>query len=341
VSVTRFLDSVIRYWWLWFLPVIATGVMAAAIINTRTPQYDVQMTLWVERLTYLDPSSAYSWVSPAQAQVDIFRQLLGSRAFIVKVAEKTALAPHTTSETGQDYLEEQFNKRLWIGTRGSQLVEITYRTTDPAIGPAVLEALLEVATQYTTASTREQAKIATQFYSALLPQREKDYLESSAALRDYLAQRGGAPEPQLGERSLEQLELTELRRREELARKRYEDTIQILDSVRLQASALETAQQRGFRVVDAPYVPKSSVSLRRELVLPVAMTFGATAAIALGIPLLLTVLDRSLRTPAQVLAAFELPTLGRVPWQGRLRRLAATRRGAGRSMALQSLLDGR
>lgn len=339
--IVRYFETAWRMWWVWILAMLLPLGTAYVLLGVQPTQYDTQTTIWVEQSNYLDlPNASNAWTTPAQTQAEVFRQLVSTRAFLSKIVEGTSLEPFAADEKGRDYLEEQFLRRLKVTTRGTQLVEITYRTDDPQLGVTVLNSLIKVATAYITASTQEQARIAQQFYSAQLPQRERELLDATSALREYATKNTPLPgERPIGDRLLEQIELGDLRRREELARKRYEDTVNNLDRVKIQAGAIETFQKRGFRIVDQPFAPTRPASLRRELLLPLGVAVAVGGLLSLGLTLFMTWTDRSL-TRDRVASATGLSSLGSIPSYRRYRRRADPRRVTAQALTLRPAAAG-
>lgn len=330
--MTRYLEQALRRWWLWLLPLVLPAVVVGGLYAVRTPQYDVSVTIWAERALYLSVPGDNPWVTPAQMQVNLLSELLRTRAFLVRVAKDTPLQAYTTSESGRDFLEEYFARRLWVSARGSQVIDITFRTAQPELGIAVLNSLIAAYTEHVTLSGQEQARTAMEFYQGLLPEREQEFVKSSDALRNFLLSLPPRPtdDQATAERVLERAQLVELQRREDLARRRYEDTLSTLERIQLQENARETAQARGFRIIDPPVAPTQPISIRREFIMPLA----ATAAVGLGLPVLVTILttwlDASLRSRRDVQHRLGLMTLGGLP------RYRAQRR-AGQAAQIRSL----
>jgi hypothetical protein len=133
-------------------------------------------------------------------------------------------------------------------------------------------------------------------------------------VRDYLANnlRSDIDTP-IGDRLREEGELAELRRRQELARTRYDDTVSKLEQVQLQASAEATAQERGFRIIDPPAMPSESVRQRRALFLPIGLAVAGSLALAIGVTFLRTWFDPTMRSSADVTRLTGLATLGSLP----------------------------
>ena len=322
--MTRYVDRALRLWWLWLLPILLTPLVTVAIIKLRPVEYDVQTVIWAERLTYFATSDENRWTTQAQIQANLLGELLQTRTFVMHIAKATNLIGPTPSERDQELMEEYFRKRLRVTVRGAQSLEITFATSEPALGVAVLQALIEGFQDTMARSLQEQASLAIEFYSRQLPEREKELLAADAGVRDFLANdvRSGIDLP-TSERLLEQSRLSDLRRQQEIARKRYDDTVSRLEQVQMQAAARATAQQTGFRVLDPPSAPAEPVNLRRALLLPVGGVLALTLGLALAATLVPTWLDRTMRTAADIERLTDLPALGTIP-RYRRRQKAAT-----------------
>lgn len=333
--MTCYLETTCRLWWLWLLPVLLPALTGAAVYTLQPPQFDAQTTIWVEKATYLELPDDNRWISPAQAQANLLGELLGTRTFLMRVAEQTELSPYTTTEAGRDYLTEYFAKRLSVAARGSHALNVTFRTPQPALGVAVLGAIVNVFTDEVTTNAREQAKIAYDFYSRQLPDREKELVAANAAVRDFLlANPQAAGAPATGNQLLAQTQFEDLRRTQDLARKRYDDTVGALERIQLQAGASDTARANGFRVIDPPAVPIRPASGRKDLLLPIGLALALALAACIGGVLAVSWLDRTLRSPAEARRRLGLPILGALPHR-RGRQQTAARR-----LALRPALPG-
>ena len=328
--MVRYLEASVQRWWLWLLPVILPLTTAGGLYLFSSPEYETRVTIWVDRATYLNLPNENSWQTPADLQVNLLRQLLQTRSFVMRVASETELQPYTTTDEGRAFLEEYFAKRLLVWPSGSQLISITFRTSQPALGVSILDALVRVFGEEVTTGTREQAQVAMDFYAAQLPKREEAFLASSQAVRDFLSANGGtldarwgAAEPtESANRYLVEAQLAELQRLQDLARQRYEDTVNNLERVQLQASARETAQERGFRVIDPPGAPLQPKRSLRTLLLAPALLGAIGLAIALAVPWLSLVLDPTIRYRSEVPGRLGHHLLGTVPTY-QVRKLSA------------------
>lgn len=316
--IERLLDTLFRHKLLILLPPVVIVVIVAPIALLTTPSYyEANAGIWVDRPTWLnvqvDETTRY--LTPNAAQAVQLNELLRTRAFLVDVANRTALAPLTGSTFGQDRAAQVILSSVGVASPGNHLLVIGARSSSPELAYQLVNAVFEAFRDKATSDRLGQAELAISFYESRVKTAEEDAAKSGDMLRRYVASNprisavdapGGsaarlglpaaATDPQLGQ----------LMRRVDTDQREVERLNAALEQARLDVSASLEGQELGFQMLDAPQVPLSPIRERRK-----ALLYPA-AGLLLGVILSVTLLTLLVATDVAARSESDLAVRARV-----------------------------
>jgi uncharacterized protein involved in exopolysaccharide biosynthesis len=324
--IERFLEALFRYKWLILAPPILIPLIVGPIAVLRSPvYYDSWAGIWVDRPTYLSYNDDWNqYITPAQNQSGRLAELLRTRAFLVDLASRTALAPLADTPQGDEAIRRFVGRGVAMYPNGSNLLVLRFRAQSPQLSFQMLNALLDTYKEKAVSDRISQAGLAMSFYEGRLQTAEESYSKANEGLRRYVAanprlsmidpDRGAAATTasRLGlPASAIDPQLAEHLRRVELEQSNMERARASLEQARLDATASLEGQELGFQVVDPPLVPEAPTQERRKaLVYPAAGLLVGMGLSAVTLVLLVAA-DRTVRSESDLMATARM--LGTLP----------------------------
>ncbi len=322
--ISRILEAIFRHPFLVLLPPMLIPLIVGPIALALTPPYyESWAGIWVDRPTYLTYNDGWNqYITPAQNQLGRLDELLRTRAFLVDVAKRTALAPLVGSQRGEQQIQKIISRGLAANVSGGNLLVIRFRSPNAQLSQQVLSAVIDAFKDKTATDRVDQASIAVSFYQSRLQDAEKSLAKANDAVRSYVAANprllslgadGGATaaarlglpttaiDPTLGD----------LLRQVDLQQQDVERLRTSLETARLDASAALEGQELGFQIVDPPQLPTDLIRSRRKMLIYPAAGLIVGLGISASLVVVLVAGDRSIRSEAELPAG--LRVIGVVP----------------------------
>lgn len=321
--VLRLLESAFRRWFLWLIPVVLMAAFAGVRFFTATPVYISLAAVYINKQSLLASLSSvredgFSWVTPAQATVDEFAELLKTDAFMRSVVQLTDLEEkmHEGSRAVADTLIEA-REAVWVQTLGKNLLMVGAAHERPGVAQQLAAATIEVYIRWKINTDLEESTAALRFLEELAERYRVDMEAAEEELRAFLESH---PTPVRGDRPAgEEVEVERLQRALDIAVGRYTKALDDLESTQLAGAVAESKVRETYLLLDAARLPhspqrsKKSALIESAVFVVVGLFFGVVGVVGAAL------LDRTIRFPEDVRIALELPVLGVIPAGGRSR----------------------
>jgi uncharacterized protein involved in exopolysaccharide biosynthesis len=330
----RYLDTLFRHRLLFISPTVLLVVLASGWVALQPPTYDATVRLWVERQQLVPNPNDNPYISPAQQQVSVISELLGTRYFCLKVGQRSKLnqflgspsgaRPNlsrqlladlglaSTTESGlsgaalDDAVVDQVS-RAYVYDSGPQVVTIVFRGSDPVEAANVAQAIADQFTDETLAGQRTQVSAEVDFYTGQLKQAQAQLAAADTAIDEYLT-----AHPEQTSSAIPDARLTQLKRTDDQARQRVSDLQAKLDQASLDNEALLRPDTSGVRVLDYA-APPAQNSIKRLLLEAGAVSLLLGLLVMFLGVLVVTLLDSTIRRPDEVEQFLDLRPVGSVP----------------------------
>lgn len=315
--ILRLTESFFRNRGLYQLPVVLMIVLAGLYVLFAPRVYVSSGTLYVQEGSLLSSLAGSGgggswWITPAQAAVSEFNELMGTDAFVRSVVHKTALEATITSDPSlTDEAIWEVRQSVSFSAVGDNLIRFSGTFGDPIIAQQIAQATIDTYLQWKLNTDQRESVVAQEFFAKQIEPFQQELAQAQTELRAFLE---AHPEPVRGNRPTDEaLALDQLRGRVSQAIDRIENARTRSDDARLAQSIAESEVYQKYRVVDAPQLPvKPTLGIRgvlMNIVIFVAVgVFLSVIGIAGG-----AVLDRSLRFPLDVRHSLSLPVLAMMP----------------------------
>ncbi len=315
--VRRLLESYFRHRFLWLVPVAVMAVLAGVQFFTATPACISLAAVYVNKESLLASLTSireegFSLVTPAQATVDEFKELLQTNTFLRAVVQLTDLeeqmdqGPRAVAQT----LAEAHDA-VWVQTLGKNLIMVGAAHQRPEVAQQLAAATTEVYIQWKINSKREESMTAVKFFDELLETYEAELEAARDELRRYVE---AHPTPVRGDRpASEEMKIEWLRAAVNLVATRYANALNDQESARLAVAVADSEIRRTYMILDAPSLPLSPQQSKKELLMT-DVIFGVVGVMLSVMGVVgSALLDRSVRFPADVYHLLELPLLATIP----------------------------
>lgn len=315
--ILRLLESYFRHRWLYLLPVVLMAVIAVFVFVNATPSYISSSILYVQKESLLASLTSvredgFSWVTPADATVDEFNELLATDAFIRAVVQQTDLeAEMETQEDVGDTIDE-VRDAVWIQTLGkNNLVMVGAAHEQAVVAPQIVEATINSYIQWKINNDREESVAAQTFFVELIEGHQAALELAREEMRTYLV---GHPEPIRGQRpQTEQLDISRLQNAIDLADQRLATALEKEENARLASAQAESDARQTYFVIDAATLPdKPAASKMDALITSLVFVVVGVGLMVVGV-IGAALIDRTFRFSIDVRHGIELPVLALVP----------------------------
>jgi uncharacterized protein involved in exopolysaccharide biosynthesis len=166
--VTRYIETFFRHKVLLLAPLVLTLLLGAWYVKSQPTTYSTSMKVWFDNQLpnpgYLDPDGTRGPAPASQAQT-LLTQLLSTRDFLVKAAERGPQADFIRSQADPTAAENKVAGALGSAVTayaiGPQVLSVSMTSPDPNLAPKQLGAVVDEYLDYvkTLRSARVQAVI--------------------------------------------------------------------------------------------------------------------------------------------------------------------------------------
>ncbi|MEO5722918.1 MAG: hypothetical protein ABIQ39_06605 [Ilumatobacteraceae bacterium] len=293
-------ENLFRRWPLFIVPALLLLGLGVYRAKDLPKKYESVGTINVASTTAISQinsinSPSFGYETPSSKTARDINQRLGSQAFAESVADGAGLK--TIIASGGLTLN-QMRSYLSASSSGDNVLRISATTDYPDLSEKLASSLittyvayvLDVETsQYTAAATFIQGNLTTYQTAAAAAQKKLD---------DYIAQH---PSPAIGGRPDDQaLTIQRLSSALDTAQKQVVDTQSKLDTANLAVKQSQVDITQRLQVIDQPKLPSSPQPIMKKRVLLVGIFLIIGLLVAGGALLVVAVLDRTVRTSADL-----------------------------------------
>ncbi|MEM8707037.1 MAG: hypothetical protein AAGE98_11320 [Actinomycetota bacterium] len=297
----RLLDNLFRHPIRYLVPVILLGAYGAATLPSDD-EYSSTGVVFVEDASFLSSvtnvgGADFTFGSPADVAVEQLFGLLGTDTFASDVLRRIEGA-----EPGTTYSEDVlffFRTGIGVGSRPGSLLEVTGSSADPATAQASAQGVIDAYVAWQIEADLAQSQSAEAFLLAVADERLAELDAAQEALRAFLLLN---PDPIDGSTrpTSEQVTLGALEDEVEASRTRYEAALDNVETAQLAISQTEVDTRVNLRVVDSPALPLAPESRTVSNAIQVLLFMILGAGASLGVLLMTTFTDTSVRFPAEI-----------------------------------------
>lgn len=313
----RLLESYFRHPFLYLLPILLMiGAGGYVFVNTEAV-YISKGVLYVQKESLLSTLTSvrddgFSWVTPADATVDEFKELLETDAFVIAAMEETEWESTRMPDESFDDVVDKLRDAVWVEALGKNNLVLIGATHDtPQIAQQSVEAVTNTYLQWKINADRQDSVAAQLFLVDLIEEHQAQVEEARAAMRAYLEEH---PEPLRGNRpDTEELDISDLQSALDLAESRLNEALKKEENARLATNQAESDVGQTYLVIDPPTLPdKPDLSTAEALTGPITLVVVGTIFSILGV-IGAALIDRTFRFPIDVRHGLDLPVLAQVP----------------------------
>jgi capsular polysaccharide biosynthesis protein len=287
--MTRFLVKLVKYWYLYLIPILLIPTAATLYGLKKETVYESNATIYVQTNTFLkDFQSAddNSFATKAQNVSDAMGQLLQTETFLVSVARDTSLKNvyDLGSSADQDAVAARIAGNITVSannTRNIVFVTAADRASAP-VGPQVAKELAgAVITEFVAFYANQELATLTQaqdFYGKQLDDITAKVADDTKKVSDYQKQH---PEVNTlaGENDPAYVELKTQREADQATQKSAQSNA---DVVAQAMEAAKTGTSYDVKPLDPPTLPKSAtVKISKVVVYPIGALVALLALLAL------------------------------------------------------------
>lgn len=309
----RLLDTFFRRPLLYVVPFLLLALLGAYSVAGQKTQYQSGGVLLVEDRTYLSSltqvrGTDQAWPSAAAATARQLHSLLQTDAFVGAVVGASGLVDAQSLNP-----EILADVRASIGAweSGDNLFHVAATREEPQVAQALADATIETFLQWQIDADVSQSTAAAGFISPLTEQYRQELEAARGELEQYLADN---PAPARGDRpDAEQLAINTLTEEVDKANARFTDAFAKEEQARLATDQVESDVRNRLQIVDAPEMPTQPIGRMRDSVVTLAAFMAVGVILSLATIVIGTVVDRSLRFPAEIQRQINLDVLAVLP----------------------------
>lgn len=306
-AMKRYLETFLRYWFLISLPVVVLPVTVFALFGHGARMYAVTTNV------YANPTSVQAYIyqdqysTPAQNVANHLSQLVQLSSFDQEVVNR-ARPPKGYSREAS--LAQVASVRATPA--GSNVVNISYLSSDPSFGTRVVKSFLAVASQETLAFDRKQNVKNVAALASALRAAGAQLKTASNNLKSYTTSHGIAP-TDLVSASQADPTLGTLFQQVQNDQTQYQSAREQLTAAGVQQETYKSAAILDiFQNVDPVTVYPQSYRKTEIKNVAIALLLGLLLGGAFLV--LKTAMDRSLRSADEVPQLLGLPVLVNIPY---------------------------
>lgn len=312
--VLRLIDNIFRRPIRYLLPIVLLGFIGYATASTidyyrSTGTVAVSETTFLASLTEARGDDRFTFNTASQVAATEIQGLLGTEAFTASVLNVANDDPD-----GGPYAAETLNalrSSIGVSPSSNNFLQISSETTTPEASQSLVNAVISSFVQWQIDADIAQSNIAEQFFRDLAAALALQVDSARARLELFLLEN---PDPVTGDRPTTELfELNELQSEVESATNRWEAALDNQRQAELATIQTETDIRQGFVTVDPPNLPLEPVSRRTTLLIRMILFGIIGVGISVAVALITTVVDTSVRFPAEIRERLGMDILAVVP----------------------------
>lgn len=339
----RYLETMFRHKAVFLIPIIALPLLTLLVTSYTERRFTVRATVWVEGTSILPSNELVGNASGARVindrlstmafvvevrdrsgltdailagewpQVTRLQRRLDSNSLLRRLGEILGLAPPSSVDEALDMGLAAIFRSVNARPVGKNLIVISYKGSEPALGQRLIEETLSIHQEETLATRLRESDAGVEYLTRELNTQEDRLIASGEELTRFDDE---LPPPPLGlARPPDELkELRRLQQAQALNETRYLSALNRLEDLRLRSDASISTTDLRFRVIDPPVagdgsstVPKRKMAMMGFLGLTLGIMFGTVAIV------LITWRDGMVRTRADVEYAVDTPSIIDVP----------------------------
>ena len=308
----KLIETIFRRLWVLALPLILVPILVV-VLTAKPAVYVSRASVWVTNpIGDARPTlgQANPYLSPAQNQVQVLNDLLGTESFRSAVAVRAGLVRETSP--ARDIRYAAANMSIAVFPAGANVVGITAsRAENAEEAKAIVAAVVESYQARSAAEGQRGAEVTAQYYTQQLVVAQQTLNQRKEALTAYLRANPKAADSS-SSASLD-INYRALVTQVEQQSRVVDGLTQSLQDVGLRVASAPENERASFNVQDPASLPTSPlpVAITKRLGLPIAgLFFGLLISCAYAFIKFRT--DHTIRTSAD-LADVAVPLLGSVP----------------------------
>lgn len=275
----------------WRLLISALIVFGAAILGLSLTKggYTSSATVWVEKPLYLPDQTDQlnRYLSAATIQANALNELLGTRRFVLGIAEGAGIPMNTTSEEGR--VIDDIQKKLNVDAAGTHLIRLSYTGDKPTYTQVIISQTIASFVAEMDTSKTNQIDIAKKVLTDQLSDAAGAVTKSRDALNKYLQNNPGVG---AAGASLDPT-LTDLQKQYDDDRTRYSDLTAQIEQLNTSAQSNSSAF---FRVIDSPTKAEPYKSTSKDLIRNALIAVVLSLLTMVGVTLVGTWTDSAIYT---------------------------------------------
>lgn len=294
----KYIEALFRYWPRFAALCVGLPLVAGAGALYMFQGKDGSAQLWVDTPSYIgNIQTASGWnqyLTPAQNTVDSLTQLIATSSFYSRLGQALVDSGTVTSDSEKYQVLGDVRGTLVATATGSHLVSLKVECRTANICVQVLTTTIALHRQWLIDTEKQQADVATQFYTAQLDQAKQ---RQQAAIDAYNAYVAAHPAP-AGQPRLTDPQLDHLTNNVQQAQIDVNNLQDKLQGVQFSNDAAAEIDQTALRVVDFPQTSGGRFTSQTKKMAVIA----ALAASVPGIVYLVFLgwIDRSARNPKEI-----------------------------------------
>ena len=329
----RYLETFYRHRLLLLTPVVLALVasIGTVLLQPRVYESSAKLLFYGSSMDVAPAGSPYSYLTAADQQAGVLRELITTRSFATSVGQRGPLADYLlqqpassgglsglihkflgqggSSPSVDDLVYSELNQKVSVVAAPPQLVSVTFQARDPAVAAGTVKAIIDQFSDEVLQSRKVQAQAVVDFFTTQLTEQDGQVAAADGAVTRYLAAHPSA-------RTAQDPALIALQHTADLARQRYQSLSLQLDQARLDLAAQNQSGGAGFRLIDPASTPTQPLSLRVTALRSLLGGLAGGLIVAALALLVLTAADTSLRRPDDVTKALGLRLAGSIPRLG-------------------------
>lgn len=310
----RYLDTLFRHWVVAFIPVLVLPVAGVGLALKNRGNATATANVWVNQVSTKQLGYADPLATPASNTAAALTQLLQTESFDMLVARDSPLYWNTVAfkPNRNGLVVTDLSKNVVIGSKGPELVSISYSSKYPAIGIQLLAAVLKEAPGQFARLNQRQATSAVAFYTHRKKTAQASLARATKELGSYV-KKHHLHASEMAAQSLFDPAFAALYQAVQSAQVDINNADQSISQA--------TSQSAGntFQVYDSPSAVPASLSkksLALDLVIGLVVGLLISGAFVVGT----TASDHSVRYAYEVPELLGLPVLGSVAYGQELAR---------------------
>lgn len=295
-------------------------------------QYQVTSNIWIGNpplQNVLGQNSAYQQETPAQQEVDMLSQLIQTDDFMTSVAKGTSLSKQLTGVPDHDRaILTKLRQDISYEVVGSNTISIQFTGPNPILCQQVVQNTVKNLGNWMLQSQLQQSSTQMQYYKRQTTIYKAQMDNARQQINQFVG-RFGAPK----EGTAQYLQLQQLWGNYESAQGLYNTAQGNLNQVSIVDNLSRHNQSTDFRVLDQAKVPQKPYMSLKKVLMYLMMGVGASLGLVIVVVLMLTWMDKTIRTVDDISRISDVPVLAVIPnlelkekgWRKGKRKRAAVR----------------